>query len=146
MKINCFHGYFIFEDAQPGQVSDFVSLFKLPIALSKDHLTFKDLIDAPEYSIATAPYLTATANTTYAGKPWEIFRANELVYNFDKGLVVPIDTITQLVELYSSGNFYFSPGLILPGSLTDEGKRVTDYVARFSPDTMRFRYTEVTFD
>lgn len=146
MRVKCLHGYFLFEDDITGDTSDFVSLFNLPLARAGDHLTFKDLVDAPEYSIENSPYLSATATKTFAGKPWEIMRANELVYNFDKGLVVPIGSITDVVEIYSAGNYFFSPGLILPGSLTDEGSRVIDYVARFSPETMRWKYSEVHVD
>jgi len=143
MKINCLHGYFIFHEERIGEISEFMSLFGLPIVFKDDHFTFEFLADAPEVSIKTAPYLNATATKTFAGRPWEVMRENALVYNFDQGLLVPIAAITTKVSIKSAGKYFVSPGLIMPGSLMDGGSRVREYAAWFSTDSMRFRYSEV---
>jgi len=145
LRINCIHGYFIFDEVTSGELSDFVSVVGLPLARKENYFTFEALVDAPEYSITGQPYLNATAIKTYAGPPWEIMRENGLVYNFDIGLLVPIASITRTVTIAQAGNVFVSPGLILPGSLTDEGERVKDYAAWFSTDRMRFRYSEVSY-
>lgn len=144
MKIKCLHGYFVFEESRAGEASDFSSLFGLDLVRKADYFTFADLEDAPEYSIKGASLLNAVATKTFEGPPGEVFRANEMVYNYDTGLLVPISSVTNIVQLYNAGNFYVSPGLIFPGSLTDRGFRVTDYAAWFSTDTLKFKYSEVT--
>ncbi len=145
MKVNCLHGYFIFEETQSGQVSDFMSLFGLSLVRKDNYFIFEDLEDAPDYSIEGEDYLGATATVTYAGTPWEVMRANGLVYNFSTGLVVPLLSITKMVQISSAGNFLIASGLILPGAVTDDGSRVTDYSAFFIKDGLRFKYSEVTY-
>lgn len=143
MKINCLHGYFIFHEESIGEVSDFISMYGLPLVFKDDHFTFEFLADAPEVAIKSGTYLNAIATKTFAGKPWEIMRENQLVYDFDKDLLVPLNSITTRAPLYAAGKYFVSPGLILPGSLTDKGARVTEYAAWFSKESMRFRYSEV---
>ena len=43
-------------------------------------------------------------------------------------------------------NYFLSPGLIKPGSVTDDGSRVTDYAAWFLFDSMKFKYSEITYE
>lgn len=146
MKISCLHGYFIFEETEAGQISKFVSRYGLDIALNGDHYTFTDLVDAPKYSIAGSTYLNAVAKTTYEGEPWEVMRQNELVYNFSTGLVVPIATIAQSFNLSTAGNYFVSNGLIVPGSVKDDGSRVRDYSALYNLRGVPFKYSEVGFE
>ncbi len=145
MKIKCLHGYFIFEELAPGQVSKFMSIFGLSLVPKENYFTFSDLEDAPDFSLLGLPYLEAVTTKTFAGKPWEIFEANGFVYNYDLGLVVPILSVVQRVSIFNAGTHFLSDGLVLPGSLTDEGKRVKDYAAWFSSGHMRFKYSEVTY-
>ncbi len=145
MQVNCLHGYFIFQEQRAGEVSDFTSMFGLTLVRKDNYFTFDDISEAPDFSIAGKPYLDTLAIKTFAGKPWEIFEANELIYNYDTGLMVPIESITQLISLDVAGNFYISAGLILPGSVTDDGSRVKDYAAWFSVDNLKFKYSEVSF-
>lgn len=145
MKIKCLHGYFIFEEQRAGEVSDFISLTGLNLVRKENYFTFEALETAPDYAIKGSTYLGAAVTKTFAGKPWEILEANSLIYNFDTGLLVPITSVTQRTSISAAGNVYVSPGLILPGSLTDEGARVRDYAAWFSTETMRFRYSEVSY-
>lgn len=143
MKINCLHGYFLFHEERIGEASDFVSLFGLPLVFKDDHFTFEALAEAPAFSIKTHSYLNAIATKTFEGKPWDVMRENSLVYNYDLGQLVPLTSIATRVNLALAGKYYISSGLILPGSLTAEGLRVTDYAAWFSTDSMRFRFSEV---
>jgi hypothetical protein len=124
-----------------------MSIFSgLKVYSAGDHFTFEDLLGAPEYSIAGKTYLGAAATKTYSGSPGEIFRANKLVYDFNKGLVQPISSVTQTVKIYESGNTFISQGLILPGSFTDDGGRVTDYSAWYLFDSGKFKYSELTIE
>lgn len=145
MKIKCVSGYFIFEETYPGDLSDFVSLFDLEL-VSKDHyFTFAELLDAPDFSLIGTKYLDADATANFEGKPWDVMKENGLVFNFNELEVVPVAAIFQQIEVNRALSYFVQDGLILPGSLTDGGKRVTDYSAHFSKDTMLFKYSEVNF-
>lgn len=148
MKIKCLHGYFKFEEQHPGELAEFVSLFGLDLEPVDNYFTFADLAEAPHFSLAGLDYLGAATTKTFAGPPWEVMRENNLVYNFNTGLVVPITSITQAIKISLAGTYWVSPGLILPGSLTDEGTRVTEYAAWFSRSrgASLWKYSEVTFE
>lgn len=145
MRLKCIHGYFIFQETKVGQISDYMSLTGLSIVAKHDYFTFEFLKDAPEYSLTGKSYLGVPAVATYEGNPWEVFEENGFVYNFATGLVVPIASIVQKTVVKLAGNRYVSPGLILPGSLTDEGKRVKGYAAWYSRDRQSWLYTEVDY-
>lgn len=145
MKIKCLHGYFIIDEQNASDISRFMSIFAgLEIVNAGEYFTFKPLKGAPRYSIKGNQYLGATATKTVEGEPWEVMRANGLVYNFAKGLVQPKSAITQSVQLTIGAGIILSPGLILPGSRTNGGVSVTDYAARYSFGTGRFIYSEVS--
>lgn len=143
MKITCRHGYYIFEEKKTGDLSDFVSLFELPLVQVDNYFTFEALQDAPDFSLNGSTYLDADAIKSFAGKPWEVMRENELVFDFNNLEVVDINSIDTNLDIEKAGRFYLSSGLILAGSVTDDGSRVTDYAAHFDKDTMQFRYSFV---
>jgi len=128
-----------------GEISDFISLSGLSLVSKDDYYTFNSLAAAPEYSIAGQPYLGATATQTFAGKPWEIFRANGLVYDYFTDAVVPIASILERIDLSKADKFYLSNGLILPGSLYGSD-RVKNYTGWFKGSRLNFYYSEVDFD
>jgi hypothetical protein len=130
----------------PGDASRFQSLFGLELAPYNEHFTFKQIENPPEFCISGQSYLGAMATKTYAGKPWQIFDANNFVYNFATGRVVLKSAINSFFDLSQAGNYFVSNGLILPGSLTKTGEKVNSYFCHFSFDTLRFRYSEVSFD
>lgn len=145
MKVDCLHGFFIFRETRVGQVSDFMSLTGLSLVKWRDAYTFEGIEEAPDFSIKGKPILGVPATATFTGEPWEVFEENGIVYDFGKGLVLPITGIAQLVKINLAGNRFTSSGLILPGSLTVDGKRVKDYSAWFSRDTLRWLYSAVDY-
>jgi hypothetical protein len=146
MKIQCLHGYFRFQETRIGQVSDFMARFGFELVSVGDHYTFADLEDAPRYSLAGSPLLMGIpAIKTFEGEPWEVFEENGMVYNFALGLFVPIVGVLQKAEIIQAGNKFISSGLLLPGSITEDGEIVKDYAAWFSRDTLRFTYSEVGY-
>lgn len=146
MRIRCLHGYFIFDELKAGQISQFMSLFGFAISAVDNYYTFDFLKAAPEYSITAKPYLGVPAVATFEGSPWEIMRANGLVYDFDLDLVKPILAVTTLFQIETAANYFVSDGLILPGSVTADGSRVRDYSAWLSFDSMKFKYSEVSYE
>lgn len=144
MKIECVHGYFKFSEEKAGQVSDFIARFGFEIEKKNGVFVFSDLVDAPDFSIAGSTFLGCPTTQNFEGEPWEVMRANRIIYDFSKGVVVPIDTILQSVKVKAYGNFFLASGMILPGSVTEDGLRVTDYAAHFvNPD---FKYSSVDYE
>jgi len=144
LKIKCLHGFFIFEETSVGQVSDFIRRFGFSIVPWRGRYTFSALASSPDYSLKGKQLLGNIASVNFEGEPWEVFEKNGLVYDFSKGLIVPIASIVQATQIDQAGNRFVSPGLILPGSTTDDG-RVKDYSAWYSRDTLRFLYSEVAY-
>jgi hypothetical protein len=82
----------------------------------------------------------------FEGPPWEVMRANGLVYNFSLGLVVPIASIVVRRSISAAGFVRSGDRYdLMPGSVTEDGSRVTDYAAFFDP-SRRFKYSEVAYD
>lgn len=145
MTIKCLHGYFKIFETTEGQVSDFMSLYNLSIVPKDDFFTFSALQDAPEHSIKGKTILGVTATKTFEGKPWEVFKENNIVYDFNDGTVKLKNSVTQQIEIKKSSNFWISNGLILPGSLTLDGLRVQDYTVYTYKGNNRWYYSEVNF-
>lgn len=145
ISITCSHGYFQFRETAAGEISRFASLYDLDLESERDYWTFSDLIGLPEYAIKGNKFLDAVVNQTFAGRPDEIMRANAMVYDFSNALMVDISSVKQSINLFETGNYFISNGLIIPGSVTDDGSRVTDYAAWFTLDSQRFIYSEVIY-
>lgn len=145
MKVRCLHGFFLFEEIKAGEVSDWASYSGLSLVPHGTYFTFEALSLAPRYSIQGAPLLNLTSTKTFEGEPWEVFEANGFVFDFSTGLLKPLISVTQLVQIKLVGKKFISNGLILPGSVTDDGKRVKDYAAHYSQETLRWLYSEVTY-
>ncbi len=145
MKIDCRHGYFVFEEVEPGQFSRFKNLFGLDIQRNGDHFTFGDLVDAPDYSLPGGTFLGCPTTEAFEGRPWEVMEQNNLVYDFSKGLVLPIISIVSVINIFEAKNFFTASGMIIPGSITDDGKRVKDYAAYFSYQRLQFLYSAVNY-
>ena len=145
MRVKCLHGFFIFEELRIGQVSDFMEMSGLVLSPWRNYFTFEALAASENYSLQGSLYGQIVATKTFAGEPWEVFEANQIVYDFVTGLVVPIAAITQSVRLEVAGNRFISPGLILPGSITRTGSRIKNYSGFYSRDTKRWLYSEVDY-
>lgn len=118
MKLDCIHGYFIFNETKSGQISDFMSLTGLTLVKKDTYYTFEFLQDAKKHSLAGLPYLGIPAITTFEGNIWDVFEANEFVYDFTLDLVRPILSVVQKTKISLAGNRFVSNGLILPGFLS----------------------------
>lgn len=143
MKIDCINGFFIFRELRVGQVSDFMRYSGLTLVKWRDAYTFEGLENVPEYSQAGAPFLNLVASETYQGEPWELFDQNAVCFNYLTGLIVPFLSVAQNIKISTAGNKYVSNGLILPGSILPNGKKVKTYSGYFSRDTLNFNYSEV---
>ena len=145
MQIVCIHGYFKFIEDGPGEVSDFASKYGLELVKIDDYFTFSFLEDAPDFSIAGKQFLGFTATATFAGKPWQVFKENQCVFNLLTGEVSNIFSINIKTKILLAGNMLLSEGLLQPGSVTEEGRRVMNYSAWFSRSRATWLYSEVTY-
>lgn len=145
MKLECKHGYFMFSESKSGQISDWMSSTGATLVSVDNYYTFEALELAKKYSIATSPYLGVPAIETFEGEIWEVFEENGFVYNLSTGLVVPISTVVQKISLKVAGNKFISNGLILPGSITDDGSRVKGYSAWYSRDRLTWNYSRIDY-
>lgn len=143
MKITCLHGYFIFEELEPGQVSEFMSAFKVELVRKDNYYTFKKLAEAKDYSLLGLPYLGVPATKTYEGQPWEVMKENGLVYHFNSDLVLPIETIFDVADIKEANSYFLSQGLIVPGSFTN-AVRIKNYSGFYLFDQFKFKYTEIS--
>ena len=145
MRVDCLHGYFIFTETKSGQISDFVSQTGLTLVKKDNYYTFEFCENAKDYSLAGLTYLGVPAIETFEGNIWDVFEANAFVYDFVLGIVRPILSVVQKTSISLSGNRYVANGLILPGSITDDGQRVTGYSAWYSRDIKTWNYTAVYY-
>jgi hypothetical protein len=145
MKLKCLHGFYLFEETQVGQLSDYSSFTGFSLVRFRDKYTFADLEDIENYSLISKPILNYLATETFSGEPWEVFEQNSVVYDFTSGLIVPISSITTKAIVQQAGNRFVSPGLILAGSYTNTAQRVKGYSAFYSRDTQRWLYSEIEY-
>lgn len=145
MRISCEHGFFRVFEGSPGELSELISLYGFSFVPFEGHFTFKELTTAPRFSIEGMDYMGQEAKVTYEGPQEKIFEKNGLAFNFRSGSVVNIESITQRVNIVRAGQYFWSNGLILPGSLTDRGQRIRSYSAWYSWEQSTFRYSEVSF-
>jgi hypothetical protein len=143
MQIKCLAGYFQFREQRIGEMAKFASMFSMSIVAINDYYTFSFLKDAPDHSIAGNTYLGVPATKTFEGKPWDIMRKNGIVYDYVNNIAKPIASVTNIIKTKQANFYLLADGLILPGSIMADGKRVTDYSAGFLFDTVQFRYSEV---
>lgn len=145
MRVRCLHGFYLFEEQKVGDISRFVSKTGISLVPKDEYFTFADLEAAPTHSISGDDLLGFVATETFEGKPWEVFEANSVVYDFTTGLVLPISTITQRVKIELSGFRYLSNGLLLAGSLNGSGSRIKSYSGFYYDDKDRWMYSEIQY-
>lgn len=146
MKINCTHGYFKFEELKPGEAAFFSKYFGVDLQRHESgYFTFKELLEVPDHSIKGADFMGVEAIKNYAGQPWEVMEQNGLVFDFSQGLLVPVSEITARFSIGQGNYYFFSKGLIQPGSVRADGTRIVGYTAFFLKDSIKFRYSAVTY-
>jgi hypothetical protein len=146
LRIDCRHGYFRITESKSGELGHFTTIFGLDLVPKGDHFTFEKLEATPPLSVKDRPFLNLTAKATFCGHPWQIFERNGFVFDFTQDKLVEIGSVQVKVEIQRSNYYYLSEGLILPGSIVGDGKRVKDYSAWLLWDSFRFRYSELRIE
>ena len=135
----------MFEETAVGQVSDYMSMTGVSLVPKDNYYTFESLLDAPTYSLKGKPIGSVPALKTFEGKPWEVFKENQIIYDFTIDQIRLISSVTKTTSVRTAGNRFVSPGLILPGTLTEGGMRVKDYAAWYSRQTQIWLYSEISY-
>jgi len=111
-----------------------------------DYYTFLLLKDAPNYSLLGKSYLGMTAVKTYADQPWNVMEQNQMVYDFTLKMMQNINTIFTPVKILRAKAYYYTKGLILPGSIDiTSNQKITGYQCDFEFDSGEFSYSEVYY-
>ena len=145
MRIDCLNGYFFFREDKIGEVAQFMAHYSLSLVAVDDYYTFEALEAAPDHSIKGASYLGNLATVNYEGKPWEVMGQNGYVFDLISGTVKAIASIVNIVSISQAGFYFVSPGLINPGAVTSDGRKVKSYRAKLSMATWSYRYSEVSY-
>jgi len=147
MRVLCRHGHFAFYPREVTDIARFSNKFDFDLEREEDYYTFSRLKDAPHYSLAAKPYINFPATKTFEGKPWEVMRENNLVYNIALGLVVPKLTVLGLIELSQADFFFISDtALIQPGVRTLLGRQILSYSGEIYIDKFQMRVTEFDYE
>jgi hypothetical protein len=145
MKIESRHGYFIFEEETAGEIGRFSSVYGLELVSVEDYFTFDDLSEADEYSLIGKPFLDFPAIARFEGAPWEIMRANAVIYDIELGILKPVVSVISQISLQQSDFYYVSNSLIQPGSILNSGQRIVDFKCWYDWRVSTFKYTELGF-
>lgn len=146
MKISCVDGYFIVKQDEPDEIARFNTLFQQDLLSHEDYFTFELLKSSPNYSVVGKPYLGVPATKTYSGLPWQVMKENGFTYDFILKKVVPISTVTYLVNKTKALGYEFSNGLFVAGSRTRNGQfLITGYNCTFDLSDFTYRYTEIFY-
>lgn len=145
MKVKCNHGYFIFEETEVGQISDFSYITGKKIIARENYYTFEPLTRVDKYSLKAKPILNLPAIKTFEGEPWEVLEANGFVYDFRTDIIVPIASIVLTTTLNLVGNRYISQGLLLPGCFDQSGRKIKSFSGWYSRERGTWLYSEVEF-
>lgn len=145
MRIDCHHGYFFFREDRTGEVAEVMAYYGFDLVAKDNYYTFPLLESAPDYSLKGAPILGNTATVNYEGNPWEVMEQNSLVFDLISGTVKPIATVINPVTISLAGFYFVSKGLINPGSVLSDGRKVKSYRGRLSTGTWSYRYSEVSY-
>lgn len=151
MRLICRHGHYAFYPQDAGDLFEFQEAYKIKLVRVNDYYTFQALSALPDYVLATTVYgnALAPAIATIEGKPWDIMKANNLVYNLATGLLVLKTSIISNVKLPFLGK-YFIPeyrSLILQsGSRVVGQSQILSYDSEFATSVLEQRITGVWYD
>lgn len=143
MKIFNRHGFITFEETRLGEIAQFSHTFGFDIVPFEGSFTLSPLTQVPKYFIKGGLFFGNTLIKTIEGHQSEIMRENKITYDFSTGLFKNINSVSNVVKLNQGLDYFFANGLILPGSLTDKGKRITDYAAWYLFGENNFKYTSI---
>lgn len=146
MIIKCLHGFYLFEETEVGEVSEFMRLTGLNLVSRDSYFTFSSLLDVENYSLKGKSIGSAIGLKAFEGEPWEVFRANGLVYDFVNDLIVPISSIASQVRIEAGVNRLIANGLVMAGAFNQFGVQIKGYKGFYIRENAHWLLTEVTYE
>lgn len=147
MRVVCENGYYRFYPKRSSEVFLFCDYFNFALLRKGNYYTFPFLVNAPDHSIITKPYLNLLANALYEGNPWEVMGANRFVYNINSQILVPLDSVSTVIELIDTGDcFVPDVTMIQAGSLNRTGRRIKSFDSFFHQAYLQLRVVGVEYD
>lgn len=147
MRVLCDHGFYRFYPDDNGSLARFSHLFAIDLEKERDYYTFSYLKGLKDYSLAGSFYSTGLATKTFEGYPWEIMRANGLVFNFSTGLLVPKIAIINSEKLIPANQFFLCGSRLLQaGSRDQSANQILSYDSDFDFDINKQRIRWVSYE
>lgn len=148
MRVVCRHGHFAFYPKDQTEVLRLKTVYDLELEAENDYFTFPGLIGLPRWSQAGLVYAAPiVASVTYeAQNPWEVMRANDVVYSLALGTLVLSASITEQVRLsQTDACAVVRKILIQPGSILPTGVPLLGYVGEMDLRLQRlYLYSQET--
>jgi len=147
MRVLCRHGHIAFFPRDPSEISRFMSIYKVTLQRVDDFYTFDGIAAAKDYSLENHSYLNLTATKTYEGSPWEVFKANNFVYDLSTNLLVLKNSVKLKISLPLVGNYYLAPNpIIQPGSVFSGGSRIMSYDGEYDDSFYQLKIREFAYE
>jgi hypothetical protein len=147
MRVLCRSGHFAFYPRKTSDIARFSNYFDITLEREEDYFTFPLLRDAPKYSISGKPFMGVPAIKTYAGNPWDIMKANSIVYHLGTKLVVPKLSILGIIDLKQVGYYFLAESaLVQPGMRLRTGQQILSYTGEFVEEGYQLRVLEYSYD
>jgi hypothetical protein len=128
MRVLCRSGHLAFFPNDASEVSRFMSIYKVNLVRVDNFYTFNGIASAKDYSLENHNYLNLKASKTFEGNPWDVFKANNFVYDLTSNLLILKTAVKAKVELPLVGDYYLSPNPVLqPGSVFKGGSKIMSY-------------------
>lgn len=129
MRLVCNHGYYMFYPENEADVSNFFRYRQIELFKKDDYYTFKELLDLENYSLQGHKYSNAVAIKNFEGSPWEVMRANKLVYSLLLKSLVPVESITLMNDFTLSNDVYLTANNLPQAGAFDSMGRVLSFDA-----------------
>lgn len=128
---------------------DFCSFFDLELVREDDYYTYPALKGLKRYSIVASPYGGLPAVATYEGRhPWEVLRANDLVYSLALEALVPKASVQLLVKpvLVDDGYFVCETPMLQPGSRDALGQQILSFDGFFNRELLELQLVSYSYE
>ena len=121
MRIVCDYGFYKFFPQKIGEVEVWNATHKKVVDKS-DFFTFEFLADFPDHVWEGRTVSGVQITKNFAGNWGDVFKSQKIVYNLNKNLIEPIETITDIVQIDDDGLIVTSAVLYQAGAHTDKGQ------------------------
>ncbi len=99
MKVDCINGFYKFTPDNVGEMRIWQDYNGIELANCGDFMTFEHLAKMPNYSFINGTIDNNQLIVNYAGEKSEVLKRNNLVYDWEKDIIVPKNSITASLNV-----------------------------------------------